>query len=104
MFVKFLVNWVKDTLFGLSYLNEYSKEWDQELKELIQEYGDTATTDGFVVTLNDTNVWIRHGYYYYGHKFSWSTEYRPSVLTMYKLRKLQERLDKNKEKEDEDTL
>ena len=76
--------------FGLISLQGYCPIWDAKLNDLLDKYSDTAKLYSYVLLLGNTEIWISNRFYSYGNLIG--VETRPSIKTMIRLARLEDRL------------
>lgn len=79
------------------YQEEYNKDWDAKLNELLDKHWESASLsqNGVVLRLGVWQVWVGNKWYAYGHSYyvadkyiSREFQYRPKMSTMIRLDKL----------------
>ena len=94
MSIKYYLEWAWSTWFGIAQFMEYCPLWDAKLKELLDKYEDSAEVDKYTIRLGETEVWIANRFYYYGSAYCVPNipQKSPSLKTMFRLAKLQDKL------------
>ena len=101
MSLKYYTSWALNTWFGILHQQKYSAEWDKKLNELLDRE-DECKIGEYTLTIGDCEIWVANRWYSYG----WlrragenivNLEYRPSVKTMVRLAKLEDKLRRESE-------
>ena len=88
--MKYYLEWVFDTWFGIFSLKDYCPIWDAKLNDLLDKYSDTAKLTSYELRLGDNEIWISNRFYSYGNLVGEET--RPSIKTMIRLARLEDSL------------
>lgn len=93
-YFSFFMWWMASTWCGLLCQGRFSREWDDELNELLDRHGDVAQVEGLTVRLGVNEVWIGNELYAYAYRYlphqetgliGYRNLYRPRISTMYRL-------------------
>lgn len=96
MSLKYYASWAFDTWFGILYQERYNAEWDKKLNELLDSEG-KCVLGKYTLKIGDCEIWLANRWYSYG----WLRRvggknvylnYRPSLKTMVRLAKLEDKL------------
>lgn len=99
---KYYLEWAWDTWFGIIQLKKYCPLWDAKLNELLDKYEDGAEVGKYTIRLGEIEVWIANRFIHYGSAYGVPNipQKRPSMKTMFRLAKLQDKFkDRNYKKE-----
>lgn len=96
MSFKYYASCVLTTWFGILYQEEYNAKWDKKLNELLDSW-DKCVLGKYTLEIGDCEIWVANRWYSYG----WlrrvggkdvDMNYRPSLKTMVRLAKLEDKL------------
>ena len=101
MSLKYYASWALNTWFGIFHQQEYNAEWDEKLNELLDRE-DECKIGKYDLTIGNCEIWVANRWYSYGllRRVGGNivnSEYRPSVKTMVRLAKLEDKLRRESE-------
>lgn len=101
MSLKYYASWALNTWFGILHQKKYNAEWDEKLNELLDRE-DECKMGEYTLTIGDCEIWVGNRWGAYGflwrvgrNNLKWA--YRPSVKTMVRLAKLEDKLRRESE-------
>lgn len=101
MSLKYYASWAFATWFGFWQRHEYNAVWDKKLKELLDSE-DKCVLGKYTLKVGDCEIWVANRWYSYGCLWRvqgkrTGLDYRPSVKTMVRLAKLEDKLRRENE-------